>query len=87
MTIIEIKDCKRKDVPIYYRRVFTGIAVVEALGKAQDVPIDWTIETSPLGTKETTITLLEEVDYPRLPLMQELKAKIEALDAQGQLPL
>ncbi|MDR2481944.1 MAG: hypothetical protein LBD07_06650 [Spirochaetaceae bacterium] len=87
MTIVEIKDCERKDVPIYYRRVYTGIAVVESAGVTQDVKIDWIIETSPFGTKETSVTILDQVDYPLVPLIKELKVKIEALDAEGQLPL
>ena len=87
MTIVEIKDCVRKDVPIYYRRVYTGVAVAELLGKLQDVHIDWTIETSPFGTKEIIVSILDKIDYPLVPLIKELKVKIEALDAEGQLPL
>jgi hypothetical protein len=87
MTIVEIKDCVRKDVPIYYRREFSGVAVIEAAGKKQDIHVDWTIESSPLGTSEISVSILQPVDYPLVPLIKELKNAIEALDHKGQLPL
>lgn len=87
MTVVEIKECVRKDVPIYYRRLFSGIAVLEIADKMQDLRLDWMIETSPLGTKTITITPVDKIDYPVIPLNKALKEKIEELDAQGKLPL
>jgi hypothetical protein len=87
MTVIEIKDMVRKDVPIYYRRVYIGKAVVEIAGEKHDMRINWTIETSPLGSKETAVTMTDKVDYPLLPLLKEIKKKIEHLDSEGKLPL
>ncbi|MDR1148672.1 MAG: hypothetical protein LBK66_08585 [Spirochaetaceae bacterium] len=87
MTVIEIKNMVRKDVPIYYRRAYTGSAIIEIAGKTESMRADWTIETTPLGTKETTVTLTGTIDYPLLPIIKELKKKIEYLDAEGKLPL
>ena len=87
MTVVDIKEMVRKDVPIYYRRVYDGKAVVEFAGKQHDIRINWTIETSPLGIKETVITMAEKADYPLLPLIKEIKKKIEYLDSEGRLPL
>jgi hypothetical protein len=87
MKISEIKNIVRKDVPIYYRRVYSGVAVLEFAGKEQDLAIDWTIETSPFGTKETTLTLADKVDYPLIPLIKELKKIVEQLDNNGKLTL
>jgi hypothetical protein len=86
MTISIIKNIIRKDVPIYYRRVYTGAAVIEIAGKTQEFSIDWTIETSPLGTKDTSVTISDKIDYPLLPLIKELKDKINSLDEEGKLP-
>ncbi|GMO33425.1 MAG: hypothetical protein Ta2F_09240 [Termitinemataceae bacterium] len=86
MTISEVKNIIRKDVPIYYRRVYTGIAVLEFAGKKQDVAVDWTIETSPFGTKETSVTVSGKVDYPLIPLIKDLKVCIDNLDNIGKLP-
>jgi hypothetical protein len=86
MTVSEIKNVVRKDTPIYYRRVYTGIAVIEVAGKVQELSLDWTIESSPLGTKEVSVTLSEKIDYPLLPLLKELKTTIGSLDDEGKLP-
>jgi hypothetical protein len=87
MTVIEIKEIVRKDIPIYYRRVYDGRAVVDISGKMFDMQINWTIETSPFGIKETSIKLAGSVDYPLVPLLKEMKKKIEALDSEGKLPV
>jgi hypothetical protein len=87
MTVVEIKEIERKDVPIYYRRVYEGMAAVEAAGKMSDIRIAWTIETSPLGIKETAVKMIDTIDYPLIPLLKELKKKIEYLDSEGKLPL
>jgi hypothetical protein len=86
MTITAIKNIIRKDVPIYYRRVYTGIAVLDVAGKTQELCLDWTIETSPMGTKETSVTISDKIDYPLIPLIKELKDKINNLDEEGKLP-
>ena len=86
MKIIEIKNIVRKDFPIYYRRYYTGIVVVELLNKPVETPIDFTIEHKPTGQLEITMTLSEKVDYPLVPLQKELKKYIGSLDAGGKLP-
>ncbi|GMO39268.1 MAG: hypothetical protein Ta2B_18960 [Termitinemataceae bacterium] len=86
MTISEIKNIVRKDVPIYYRRVYAGCAILDFAGKKHQVNLDWTIETSPFGTKETTVTVSDKVDYPLIPLIKGLKVFIEKLDNDGKLP-
>jgi hypothetical protein len=86
MKILAIKDIERKDVPIYYRRLFTGIAVLDLLNKNVERRIDFLIETKPTGQKEISITLTEPIDYPLIPLIKELKSYVFALDDSGDLP-
>jgi hypothetical protein len=86
MNILEIKDIVRKDVPIYYRRLYTGVAVIEVLNKAQDIHMDFSIEHKPTGQKEILITLTDKVDYPLVPVNAALKKAIDDLDASGGLP-
>ena len=86
MKIIEFKDVLRKDVPIYYRRHYTGIAVLDLLNKLNDVPIDFQIEHKPTGHTEISITKMASVDYPLVPLQRELKNFIKTLDSGGKLP-
>ena len=86
MKVINIKDMIRKDVPIYYRKLYTGVAVIEMSLGPVDYRIDFTIEYKPTGQKEITVTFIDNVDYPLIPLSKELKQFINNLDTEGSLP-
>jgi hypothetical protein len=86
MKIISIKDVVRKDVPIYYRRLYTGVAVIELVEKPAEYRIDFAIEHKPTGVKEISVTFLKDIDYPLLPIIKELRVFIDALDINGGLP-
>ena len=86
MRVSEIKNIVRKDVPIYYRRLYSGLAVMELINKLIEVPLDFQIEHKPTGQIEIGITLSQKVDYPLVPLQKELKKFIGELDSNGKLP-
>jgi hypothetical protein len=86
MKIKQIKNIARKDVPIYYRRLFMGTLEIELLGKNLERNIDFTIETMPTGLNQVSVTIAEPLDYPLVPLMRELKQFIANLDENGDLP-
>jgi hypothetical protein len=86
MKIVLIKDIIRKDVPIYYRRLFSGIAVLELFKGPVERRIDFSIETKPTGVKDISVSFAEPVDYPLIPLNRELKKFIDHLDVTGGLP-
>jgi hypothetical protein len=86
MKVLSISDINRKDVPIYYRRLFTGLAALEVMNKNIERRIDFSIEHKPTGGKEINVSLAEPVDYPLVPLMKELKQFIDKLDKDGSLP-
>ena len=86
MTIKQIKNIVRKDVPIYYRRLFSGCLELELMGKNLERDIDFTIETLPTGMNQVSVTIADPVDYPLVPLMREVKQFITALDEAGGLP-
>ena len=86
MKIITIKDIIRKDVPIYYRLLYTGVAVLELKDKPADYRIDFAVEIKPTGLKEITVSFLDEVDYPLIPVIKELKTTIDTMHTNGQLP-
>ena len=86
MRVVSIKDMIRKDVPIYYRNLYTGVAVIELPKGAKNYRIDFAIEFKPTGQKEISVTFIDEVDYPLVPLNKEIKQFIENLDNQGALP-
>ena len=86
MKIIEIKDIIRKEFPIYYRRFYSGTVVMELVNKPIEIPLDFQIEQKPTGQTEIALTLGQNVDYPLVPLVKELKNFISALDTGGKLP-
>ncbi len=86
MKVIAVKDITRKDVPLYYRRIFSGLAVLEILDDVSERRIEFIIETKPTGAREVSVTLLDAVDYPLVPVLRELKEKVVALDREGALP-
>nr|AGS53148.1 hypothetical protein [uncultured bacterium contig00060] len=86
MKIVTIKDMIRKDVPIYYRKLYTGVAVIEVNEKQTDYRIDFSIEYKPTGQKEVVITFIDKVDYPLIPINKELKHYIVEMETAGGLP-
>ncbi|MDR0502322.1 MAG: hypothetical protein LBH16_03260 [Treponema sp.] len=86
MKLVTIKDMIRKDVPIYYRKLYTGVAVIELSKGPVDYRIDFSLEYKPTGEKEIIISFLDAIDYPLVPVNKELKKYINELDSAGGLP-
>ena len=86
MKIICIKDMIRKDVPIYYRKLYTGVAVIEMNKGPQDYRIDFSIEYKPTGQKDIGISFIDAIDYPLVPINKELKNYITEMETTGGLP-
>jgi hypothetical protein len=86
MKVVAIKDIIRKDVPIYYRLLYTGVSVIELAKGAADYRIDFTIEIKPTGLKEISVTFLDNIEYPLIPIIKELKAIIDNMHSNELLP-
>jgi len=86
MKVISIKDMIRKDYPIYYRKLYTGVAVIEINKGPSDYRIDFTIEYKPTGNKDIFVSFIDAIDYPLIPINRELKQFISDLDSVGGLP-
>jgi hypothetical protein len=86
MKVIKLKDIIRKDVPIYYRLLYTGVAVLELTKDPEDYRIDFSIEIKPTGQKEITVSFLDDIHYPLLPVVKELKRHIDTMHSNGTLP-
>jgi len=86
MKVVTIKDIVRKDVPIYYRMLYTGVAVIEMTTAPADYRIDFSIETKPTGQREILVSFLDDLDYPLVPVIKELKKLIETMHQNGALP-
>ena len=86
MKVITVKDIVRKDIPIYYRLLYTGVAVLELTKSAENFRIDFSIEIKPTGQKEIVVTFLDDIDYPLVPVVKELKNYIANMHSNGMLP-
>jgi len=86
MKVIAIKDIIRKDVPIYYRLLYTGVAVIDLSKGASDYRIDFTVEIKPTGLKEISVTFLDNLEYPLVPVIKELKTIIDKMHEDELLP-
>jgi hypothetical protein len=86
MKVVAIKDIIRKDVPIYYRLLYTGVAVIELSKGAANYRIDFTIEIKPTGLKDISVTFLDNLEYPLLPVIKELRVMIDRMHEDELLP-
>jgi len=86
MKIVTLKDMIRKDVPIYYRKLYTSVAVIELNNSQNEYRIDFSLEIKPTGAKEVNVTFIDAVDYPLIPVVRELKRYIVELDSADGLP-
>jgi hypothetical protein len=87
MKIKEIQNITKKEMLISYRSEYHGDVLIDH-PRVLDLicKIEFSLELSPLGTKTVRIQFLEELDYPTIPLMRELKDLIQTMDRSGQLP-
>lgn len=87
MKILEFKDLQRTEGYIYYRRDFSGVALVQIPGKVISVKVSFNIEMSPFGSKTIDVTIESAINYPVLPVKKALTDFILTEDNQGKLPL
>ncbi|QTQ14190.1 hypothetical protein HRQ91_06830 [Treponema parvum] len=86
MEILELRQIKRTQEELYYRRKFSAEAAVSVPTSTLELPILFTIETGPLGNKEVEITFLKAPDYPLIPIKNALSQMILTMDLEGKLP-
>lgn len=86
MKILELKNLAREEGYIYYRRNFSALALVEIPGSTLEAPLEFCIETNPLGQKTIDITLNNNINYPILPVKKALREFILLQDNEGKLP-
>ncbi|AGT44684.1 hypothetical protein [Treponema pedis] len=86
MIVSEIKNIQTIDSHIYYRQIFTAIAVYTILGGEREGKIEFTIEYKPTGETEIQVKMIDKLDYPVLQVMIELKNAVRNLIKNEQLP-
>lgn len=86
MKILEIRNINRDEGFIYYRRIYSGTAVIELPIRNVESSINFTIEMLPTGKKNIDLDILDNVEYPLIPLKKAITEKILNMDYEGELP-
>ncbi|TFG65286.1 MAG: hypothetical protein E4H36_00450 [Spirochaetales bacterium] len=82
-----IKNLVKKDLPLEYRKIFSGEAVFEITASSTlACTIEFSLERNAAGMTNIRVYFKNSIDYPLIPLMRALKAHIRALDTEGRLP-
>ena len=87
MRVVEIRNICREAGGIYYLRKFKGTAVIELHEGDFETPVEFSIETDPVGVKKIDVAVSETINYPVVPIKNALKTYITAADTKGKLPL
>ncbi|PIE99048.1 MAG: hypothetical protein CR988_00585 [Treponema sp.] len=87
MLISEIKNIERLNDFVYYRQNFAGVAVYNIAGMEKNAKIKFTIEESAVGEKNISVVLVDNIDWPVLQVMMEIKNIIKSLIKSNELPL
>lgn len=86
MKIVELKDLQREEGQIFYIRKYTGTVSVELPTNIESLKIKFTIEIDPLSNKKVDLELLNQINYPVLPLKKSITEFILNEDSEGRLP-
>lgn len=87
MKVLHIKNINKKDIPLHYRNEYSGCALIELNSSEQmEKKINFILERGATGMVDISIELLEDVEYPLVPIIKTLKDYIGELDKKGELP-
>lgn len=86
MNLKALNNVNKKDLPLEYRKIFTGEAVFETpLHQDLETNIEFSLEKNATGSTDIRIKIKDVIDYPLLPLIRTLKEYIRDLDLKGKL--
>ena len=87
MVVSKLVDIERKESHIYYMQDFTATMVYSIVGREKKGRIAFSIEHKPTGEMAITVRFIDDVDYPLLPLIIDLKTTIKKLIETNELLL
>ncbi|ADK81713.1 MULTISPECIES: hypothetical protein [Sediminispirochaeta] len=86
MQVLGLKEIRKKDLAILYRREFTAVASIKHIGtEVQDKRVSFSIEHLPTGGTHIAVSFLDHIDYPLLPAIKSMKAYIAEQEREGRL--
>jgi hypothetical protein len=87
MVVREINNIRRKHMLISYRREYhADVQIALHNQTAKPYQIEFSLEMTPLGGNIVRVKMIDEPDYPLIPLMNEIKERISAMDRDNTLP-
>ena len=86
MKVLEIRSLARKETGLFYRREFSGTAVLETRGVANEFPLSFVIETKPIGAPEISVSFEADPAWPLVPVVTSIKHLVREMDRDGKLP-
>ena len=87
MVVSKLVDIERKESHIYYMQEFTATMVYSVVGKEKKGRIAFSVEHKPTGEMVISVRFIDDVDYPLLPLIIDLKTTIKKLIETNELLL
>lgn len=87
MLVQDIHNIRKKHMLISYRREYQADAMISLNGDlARDFRIEFSLEMTPLGSSIVRVRFLDDIEYPLVPIMQELKETVTRMETAGTLP-
>lgn len=87
MKVIELKNVSKEEGHIFYMRKFMCNVVLELGQTVVETPLEFAIESSPLGMKSVSnIKITGDLNYPMLPIRRAISDFILNEDKTGHLP-
>lgn len=87
MKIIELRDIKRENEHIHYRKRYSAVLVYTIDDTTEHLAnIIFVLEYNALGTKKLIIQFEDPINYPLLPAKKKLEEYLRPLFENGELP-
>ncbi|MDA8410012.1 MAG: hypothetical protein M0001_06430 [Treponema sp.] len=86
MKVVEIRSLARKETGLFYRREFSGTAVLETRGQSGEYPLSFVIESRPIGAPDISVYLEADPAWPLVPVVTSIKHLVREMDRDGKLP-
>lgn len=86
MRVVQLDSLQREEGEIFYLRKYHCNALIEFPTNTEEVPIFFSIETSPFGQKTIDLSIIKPLNYPLLPVKKALLEFIFTEELEGRLP-
>jgi hypothetical protein len=85
MEVVDLKDIVKKDMAIDYRRMYTATVTLDMGSTTVEKKVELTLEHTPLGEVGIKVALLEDIDYPLIPVLKKITEKARVLQKDGTI--